>query len=102
MNIDMIFDAIAGERAYQARRWGQRTWNGCFEEQSHSVGEFLVYMRDYLDEAGRAATREDGDEKTLDVLRKVVALGVACFEQHGVPLRDASLPCINGRDGQPA
>ena len=102
MNIDMVFDAIASERAYQVRRWGLRQWNGVFEEKKHSVGEFLVYIQDYLTEAFHAASREDGDDNTLESLRKVVAIGVACFEQHGVPMRDPNLPCINGRDGQPA
>ena len=102
MTIDMIFDAIASERAYQARRWGQRQWNGTFQEYKRTVGEFLVYMRHYLDQAFRMATCEDADEKTLESLRKVVALGVACFEQHGVPMRNLNTPCVNGRDGQPA
>ncbi len=102
MTIDMVFDAVVSERAYQARRWGKRQWNGIFEEDKHSVGEFLVYMKDYLDEAFRAATREASDEKALESLRKVVALGVACFEQHGVSMRSPTSPCFNGRDGLPA
>ncbi len=99
MTLDMVLDAIASERAYQARRWGNRRWNGTFEETKHSVGDFLVYMQDYLTEAFHDASREDGDEKALESLRKVVALGVACFEQHGISMRDSITPCINGRDG---
>lgn len=98
MTPDLVFDIIVGERQYQARRWGEREWNGLFRERSQTVGEFLVYMKHYLDEAFMLASTEPGYEKTLDTLRKVVALGVACFEQHGVPPRDNS-HVINGRDG---
>jgi hypothetical protein len=35
-------------------------------------------------------------------LRKVVALGVACFEQHGMPVRDPNTRCVNARDGMVA
>lgn len=102
MTIDMVFDAISTERAYQARRWGVRQWNGVFEEKKHTVGDFLVYMQDYLNETFHTAAREEGDEKALEVLRKVVTLGIACFEQHGIAARNPNTPCINGRDGLPA
>ena len=62
----------------------------------------MVYMQDYLTEAFHQISRTNSDESALDTLRKVVTLGVACFEQHGVSERDLSVPIINGRDGKPA
>jgi hypothetical protein len=35
-------------------------------------------------------------------MRKVVALGIACFEQHGIAPRDLSAGVVNGHDGLPA
>lgn len=77
-----VYDAIDSERDYQLVRWGIKG-----EDAKHSVGDFLTYMDDYLNEAKHRASREDGNSGALEVLRKVVALGVACMEQHGAPKR---------------
>jgi len=102
MTLDLILDAIVNERQYQARRWGTRHGLNRFEETQRSVPDFLVYMKTYLDDAFRSATTEVGDDKALEALRKVVALGVACFEQHGMPVRDPNTRCVNARDGMVA
>ena len=96
-NLNIIFDSIVAERIYQRQRWGVEDENGQFYEVPKTVGEFLVYMHNYLDEAFRMATSEVTDEKTLDMLRKVVALGVACFEQHGIPARELT-EVVNKRE----
>jgi hypothetical protein len=70
-----------------------------FEEAPHEVEAFIVYMEDYLTEARRQISREAGPENALATLRKVVTLGLSCFEEHGVPDRDLSQPITNGRDG---
>ena len=53
--------------------------------------EFLVYIRDYVEEALHVASR-DGDPvvrvKTAHSLRKIAALAVAAMEQNGVLLRE--------------
>lgn len=94
-----VFEAINGEREYQLKRWGKERNPGVLEQIPKSVGEYLVYMQDYLSEAIHNATRSNGDESTLQALRKVVTLGVACFEEHGVPKREAG-PVQNGRNGK--
>ncbi len=99
MTTQDILNLLVSERKYQKRRWGFRQPDGSFEESKRTVGEYMVYMQDYLTEAFHAAAREEGDYPALDVLRKVVALGVRCFEEHGVPSRDLLLPVINARDG---
>jgi hypothetical protein len=54
------------------------------------VSAYLVFMQDYLNEAVHIQARDwspKADERTLEVVRKVTALGMACMEQHGAPRR---------------
>ena len=51
-------------------------------EQPHSTGMFLIYMRDYFDEATHRLSRGPDMLETLGTLRKIVALGLACLEQN--------------------
>lgn len=105
MHRNDVFHALDSERFYQRRRWGFRQPDGSFLEAPHSIEEFTLYMQDYLTEAIRQLSRlPEPDARTVatDTLRKVVTLGVACFEQHGVACRDVMIPVTNGRDGQPA
>jgi len=79
--------AIHDERRYQAERWNEHTTSTAGR---HSVTEFLVYMRDYVEEALHVVSREadpEASEKALHIVRKVAALGVACMEQNGVRRR---------------
>src|SRR5271166_5775868 len=99
---EAVFDAIDSERQYQMRRWGVRQSDGSFTEKDHSVCDWLVYMQNYLNAAMHRASREDGDDGTLEELRKVVTLGIACFEQKGIKSRDTSVLIINGRDNRQA
>lgn len=107
MDRTTVYVGLDGERAYQKRRWGERQPDGTMAEVGHPVTAYLVYMQHYLNEAVAAATTSNGDEAAMEDMRKVVALGVACFEQHGMPFRQ--LPpgncvngVINGRDNKPA
>lgn len=97
---ERVFKALEDERFYQLKRWGERQSDGTFAEKPHSIGEFILYMEDYLEAARKAASRlPDEDDTALHELRKVVTLGIACFEQHDCPIRDFSKPIFNGRDG---
>ena len=76
-----VYDAIDSERDYQDGRWGPA---------KHEMGSFLLYMQDYMDEARRQLSRNPDVQAVplaLMTLRKIVALGVACMEQHGAPKR---------------
>lgn len=80
-----VYSVIDGERDYQEMR---RVRDG--GQPAHTVTEFLVYMRSYLNEALEKASRvwgEDADPAVLDTMRKVVGLGVACMEENGVVAR---------------
>lgn len=100
-----VYAALETERQYQIKRWGVRQADGSFREVPHSVEDFVLYMEDYLHEARHQLSRlpePEARDVALDTLRKVVTMGIACFEQHGVQRRDPNVPVINGRDGQPA
>jgi hypothetical protein len=76
-----IFDAIDSERCYQEQKWGS------IEEHPQSVGGYLTLMRVHLTKAEAAWASSNNDKEALNCLRKVLALGVACGEQHGLPKR---------------
>ena len=76
-----VYKSIDTERTYQDAKWGTGL---------HSITEFLVFIRDYVEEALHAEARESmktADPKSLDNIRKIAGLAVACMEQHGAPER---------------
>jgi hypothetical protein len=81
MNRPEIYQAIDEERGHQDRKWGT------IDQRPHEVGAYLTLMRKLLTEAEFAWAGNRGDEGALDELRKVVAVGVACMEQHGMVKR---------------
>lgn len=95
-----VFAAIESERLYQVAKWGYRQPDGSLTEAKHGVCDYLCYMHDYLEAAIKAASRQPGNNGALEELRKVVTLGVACFEQHGIKPRDLA-GVANARDGLP-
>lgn len=81
MTREEIYKIIDAERNYQDTKWGLQ------HDANHEVESYILYMEDYLNEARHLLSHANGVEGGLDVLRKVVALGIACFESHGVPER---------------
>ncbi len=90
-----VYVAINTERAYQDKRGSPETTQ-CGGK--HEVPTFLTFMREYLRRAELLASSIAGDgvappghefegENSLDMIRKVTALGVACMEQNGAPKR---------------
>lgn len=73
----LIFEAIDRERDFQDRKWG--TIHG----RPHEIATWLVILRAELAEAEQAWLKE-GHPNALRELLQVVAVGVACLEQHGV------------------
>ena len=76
-----VYDAINSERDYQDALWGDSMRAG-----KHTTTEFLVYIRDYTEEALHRVSRlpdEVNHLDTLDSLRKIATLAVAAMEQHG-------------------
>lgn len=81
-----VFEAINGERRYQEMKWGDLV------DHPQSVGAYLTLMRVHLADAEAAWARSSGDVMALDRIRRVLAIGVACGEQHGMPLRIDTTP----------
>lgn len=98
-----VYKVLDGERAYQRKVWGEQgerragadvtgelathpTDDGV-PEVSHSVGSWMIFIDQYLAQAKHDLTTKPGHTPALHQLRKVAALCVACFEQHGVPGR---------------
>lgn len=90
-----VYEAIDSERTYQETRWNPETTPS---GGLHEVPAFLTFMREYLRRAELVASTVAGDgvappghefegESSLDMIRKVTALGVACMEQNGAPKR---------------
>ena len=80
-----VYNVIDGERDYQEMRI-VRDGTTSSDGHNHTPEEYLLYMEDYLNEAKHVASRVWGAEARpaiMDIVRKVVALGVACMEQNG-------------------
>ncbi len=76
------FDAINSERDYQDNLWTDR---GAAIDRS--LDEFILYIKQYADEAGALTTHAD-EEEALNFVRKVGALCIGCMEKHGAPRRE--------------
>lgn len=81
-----VYKVIDSERDYQDTKWG-----GKAHDNYHEVEAWILYMQAYLNKAINRISSEKGPIGGLEELRKVVALGVACFEVHGVPERYTGL-----------
>ena len=77
-----VLTAISEERIFQDRKWGNIDLN------PYEVGSCLLIMETCLHKAKLAYSSQKGDEGALDEIRKAVAVGVACMEQHGPVFRD--------------
>ena len=86
MQREKVFESIESERVYQDRKWGTA------QEHPHEVGGWLTLMRKHLTDAEAAWAYRDGDYPALIEVRKVLAIGVACAEQHGLPGRSLTQP----------
>jgi hypothetical protein len=82
-----VYNAIDSEREYQNSRWNENTTTSL---NKHSLEEWFMYMEDYLNEAKHVLSRtarQEADPIALNIMRKVVTLGVAAMEEHGAPKR---------------
>lgn len=80
-----VYDIIDGERNYQ---------NGLNPGWNHKgkagVGEEILLMEEYLNQARELWTKSYGDNMpALNKIRSVAALCVRCMENHGCPQRES-------------
>lgn len=73
--------AVVAERNYQDDKWGTVT------DRPREVGTYLTLVRAHMVEADAGCAVNNHDEVALEEVRKVVALGMACLEQYGSPVR---------------
>lgn len=84
-----VYKAIDTEREYQEKVWS----NNNKASGATNVSSFVTWMQSYLRKVEDLASSLDetpgseGCEKIMDMMRKVVALGVACGELNGMPER---------------
>ena len=77
--------AIRSEIKYQDKMWDA--------QECHSIGEWLLHMEVYLGETKTHlahTARQEAHKHAMDMVRKIVTLGVRCMEQHGAQLRQES------------
>jgi hypothetical protein len=83
-SITTVFRAVQRERAHQSAKYGT------LDENPHTVGEWLLVLQGELAEAVHGWQKHSGDDAALVEILQVVAVGVACLEQHGVIERETS------------
>jgi len=87
-NLEDVLNAIREERDYRDKLWGNTQKRG-----EHSIGEFLLYIDDYLQEAKHIVSRKAApgcNKEALHIVRKLATLCVSCMELNGVERRDMS------------
>ena len=86
MTRDDVYVLIDQERAYQ-EKWDKVEHVKRVKDKDKEVEAWLLAMDVYLKDACRASLDLDKTQ-ALDLLRKVLGLGVACMEFHGGPSRE--------------
>ncbi len=77
--INAVFDLVETEREFQDHKHGPIASN------PHTVGEWILIMEAELQEAKVALIKGGkGRDSVLYEVLQVVAVGVACIEQHGM------------------
>lgn len=76
MTVEQILEVIRRERVYQDAKWGS------IRENPHPVMVWLDLMAEEWAESKQAALQRDEVEALREVVQ-LVAVGLACLEQHG-------------------
>ena len=76
--LEAVFGAITRERQYQDAKWGT------IDENPHRISEWIVIMKRGIDETVKGMVDFPGHEEALKEILQVVAVGVACLQQHGI------------------
>lgn len=85
MERSKVYELIDGERDYQDTKWaGTCSGNGIGTGAlDRSVDEFALYISAYTAELVQIASHTGNPRSSLDAIRKIAALSVACMEAHG-------------------
>ncbi|MDE1971033.1 MAG: hypothetical protein KGI50_05680, partial [Patescibacteria group bacterium] len=70
-----VYKVLDGERDYQEKMWGdtglRRTNLDTTQNSKHDVGEWMIFMQHYMNNAVMQLTLQHGPEAALHQLRKV-------------------------------
>jgi hypothetical protein len=75
--LEEVFQAVHVERDWQDAKWGT------IQQHPHTVGEWLLILESEAAEAREGWVQNGGDAVARLELLQVLAVGVACLEQHG-------------------
>jgi hypothetical protein len=78
MDRDSVYKLIDGERRYQADQASK--WN---HKDVPTIEAELLMMEKYLHDARTKWVTSSVDQDCLHEIRKVIAMGVRCLENHG-------------------
>lgn len=95
-----VYAAIDGEREYQ-RAMSEVAHGDPSEDCKKTLEQFALYMDDYMRELKTQLSRTWGPDsyvQPLHTMRKIVAIGVAAMEVHGVLPRTAPTKHEAGTD----
>jgi hypothetical protein len=77
-----VIESVFSELSYQRDKSG-----GWEHRNAPSIEAEILMMEEYLAKVRREYTSNRGGEKSLEQLRKVVAMGFRCMKNHGAPMR---------------
>lgn len=87
MTKEEVYKVIETERDYQDSKWGETASSGNLGQGNRTIDEFSLYVAGYANDLVQITSHSGDPNAKLDVMRKIAALCVACFEQHGCPER---------------
>ena len=76
-----VWAALDIEIEYQRKKWGFRQPDGTFLDETHTMHEYCIFIRQYLDNVRVSSAMRAGDIPALDALREVIYLGISCLRQ---------------------
>jgi len=76
MERKQVYRIIDEERQYQDQKWGD------IQLRPKQVGSYLTLMRHLLTKAENSWAGSSSDIQAMHEIRQLVAVGVACMEQH--------------------
>jgi len=88
-----VYDIISSERDYQVKWDRDRTADptiNSYMDKDKPVETWLLWMEEYLSQARSYATSSFDKGSSMDQVRKVAALAVACMEYHGAAKRHST------------
>jgi hypothetical protein len=85
LNTEEVIDIIEDEIDY-----GNEIWEASSDSE-HTPTEWVLYMEHYMNDMKRILSTQanpTADRNAMDQMRKVLAMGVRCAVQNGMPYRN--------------